>query len=354
MACSLRRRARLSQFRSTGRCLSTTRWGTVACVVVVLFPVGVFAQSSDTETPRTPWGVPDLNGVWDYRNVTPLVRPALFGDQEVLTDEQVATLPQLRPQLASSSDGPFGGTVHPIWWLDYGSEVTTDRHTSLIVDPATGTIPLLTPAAQRVQETEFVERARPVRKRMVAGSPAHGLEDFGLSERCLAGFSTGPPFKPAAYNNNVQLFLTPSHAVIFTEMIHDARIVPLDGRAPLAPAIRQWSGDSRGSWEGDTLVVTTTNFTAKTASFDPNPAIGLGSAEHLTLVERFTRVDGEQLLYEFTVDDPITFSARFTAALPMRRTDAPVYEYACHEGNYAMGHMLRGARATEMADPDGR
>ncbi len=162
----------------------------------------------------------------------------------------------------------------------------------------------------------------------------------------MLGFNSGPPMLPSAYNNNVQLFQTPDHVVILNEMIHEARVVPLDGRAPLPDGIRQWMGDSRGRWDGDTLVVESRNYTDKTGSF--YTIIGsFGSGETLHLVERFTRIDAETLLYEFTVDDPETFTQPLTAAIPMKSSDAPLFEYACHEGNYGMANLLTGARALE-------
>ena len=162
-----------------------------------------------------------------------------------------------------------------------------------------------------------------------------------MAERCILGFNAGPPITPGGYNQNVQVFQTPEHVVLVTEMVHAARIVPLDGRPPLGQDIRQWSGDSRGHWEGDTLVVETTNFTDKTR--------WRGSTENMWLVERFSRVDADTLLYQFTVTDPETWTSSWTASIPMRRTDVPMYEYACHEGNYGMEGILAGHRADEKA-----
>ena len=157
------------------------------------------------------------------------------------------------------------------------------------------------------------------------------------------GYSSGPPFVPSLYNNIVQIFQTRTHAVIMTEMIHDARIVPLDGRPTLDPELTQWSGDSRGHWEGDTLVVETRNFTDKTTSFR-----GAGTAKDLHLTERFTRVGANRVDYQFTIDDPKTFAKPFTALIPMVRADGDLYEYACHEGNYGLSNILSGARQDEQ------
>ena len=172
-----------------------------------------------------------------------------------------------------------------------------------------------------------------------SGIPAAGPEDRALSERCILGFNSGPPVESSAYNNNLQIFQTPDTVVIFNEMIHDARIVPLDGRAHLDDGIRQWMGVSRGQWEGDTLVVETTNFLRET-HFQ-------GSSANLHLVERFTRVNEDRLLYEYTISDPTTFTRPWTVQMPMKRSDANLYEYACHEGNYGMFNLLAGARAEE-------
>ena len=172
-------------------------------------------------------------------------------------------------------------------------------------------------------------------------APPDGPEDRNLWERCILAGNAGPPMNPSVYNNNVQLFQTPGYVVILNEMIHDARIVPMDGRPHLPQNIQQWKGDSRGRWESDTLVVDTTNFTGKT-SFR-------GSGAGMHLVERFTRVDADTLLYEYTIDDPDSFETTWSAAIPMTQTEGPMFEYACHEGNYAMVNLLAGARAQEAA-----
>ena len=174
------------------------------------------------------------------------------------------------------------------------------------------------------------------------------LQRRDRSERCLVGLSSGPPFTPGGYNSNVQLFQTPDYVVILTEMVHQVRVVPLDERPHLPPRLRQWHGNARGRWDGDTLVVDSTNFTDKTGSFS-TAGVAMGSALSLRLVERFTRVDADTLLYEFTVDDPVTFTRPFTAAIPIAKATGTLFEYACHEGNYAMINMLAGARERERA-----
>ena len=233
------------------------------------------------------------------------------------------------------------------FWLDYGNSLTADNRTSLIVDPSDGRVPSLTPEAREHHEARRAPGTRPVRSRLEFGSPAHGPEDLGLSERCMLGFNSGPPMLPHADNNIMQLFQTPDRVVILNEMIHAARVVPLDRRPHLPETMRQWMGDSRGRWDGGTLEVETRNYTDKTGSFDPTTTDPFGSGDTMHLVERFTRIDADTLLYEFTVDDPDTFTQPFTAVIPMKHGDAPLFEYACHEGNHAMTNLLAGARALE-------
>ena len=310
--------------------------------------------AADTSTsPRTSWGAPDLQGIWDFRTLTPLERPRGLAGKEVLTDAEAAEFEQqvIHGHNADRRDGGARRDVerayNDFWW-DWGTSLTQDKRTSLIVDPPDGRIPPVRPEVQAKDDARRAASQHPVRERLVIGSVAHGPEDMGLSERCLLGVNAGPPMLPSAYNNNVQLFQTPNYVVVLNEMIHNVRIVPLDGRPHLGPHIRQWMGDSRGHWEGNTLVVDTRNFTDKTGSFY-SLVDAMGSGETLHLVERFTRLDADTLLYEFTVDDPTTFTRPFTAAIPMLKTEGPMFEYACHEGNYGMFNLLAGARAQEKA-----
>ena len=330
--------------------------------VVMLGPAPVAGQSAEPATPLTPWGDPDLQGVWDFRTIIPLERPDDRAEQAFLTDEEAAQLEQEaieederlnapsdvdRPLLpAGESTGAYNN-----FWLDWGTNVLENRRTSLIVDPPNGKLPPLQPGIRRQQgvdeDGDDVRGMRPVRFRV--GGGIDGPEDRGLAERCLLGFNSGPPVMPSAYNNNIQLFQTEDHVVILVEMVHDFRIIPLDGRPHLSGDIRQWFGDARAHWDGDTLVVETTNFTDKTGSFDPLFSISIGEGTWLTLTERYRRLDADTLLLEYTVNDPTTFTRPFTAQLPMRRSAEPIYEYACHEGNHAMPNMLGGARAEERA-----
>ncbi len=324
-----------------------------AVVVAMLagLPATVAAQDAQAaqDVPRRSDGRPDLHGVWHFNTTTPLQRPEELADKERYTEEEHAVLAARSAEFRPFDAQPPAGSVgayNQFWW-DRGGPVE-DRRTSLIVDPANGRLPSLTDQAIRqVGSTErHVPGPHPVRYR-IGGVGADGPEDRGLAARCLLGYNVGPPLLPGGYNNNLQLFQSADHVVILTEMVHDARIVPLTNRPHLPEAVRMWNGDSRGHWDGETLVVETTNFTAKRASFEPGATVALGSGDTLRLVERFTRVNANTLLYEYTVDDPTTFTAPFTVAIPMKRSADPIFEYACHEGNYGMANMLRAGRAAD-------
>ena len=321
----------------------------LALVGVVLMAPGVLAAQAPegAEVQRTDWGAPDLQGVWDFRTLTPLERPRNLEGKALFTDEEAAEFAR-RSIERRASDGVRTRSVHAYWWLDYGTEVNEDRRTSLIRDPPDGRIPPLTPAAQ---ETVLTPRQHPITQPLVMDSGADGPADRGLAARCIIGFSSGPPIVPSAYNNILQVFQTPDYVVIFTEMVHEARIVPLDDRPHLAETTRQWLGDSRGHWDGETLVVETTNFTDK-ASFSGNLIAKGASGETYHVVERLTRVNTETLVYEFTVSDPTWWTQSWTAAIPMKRTAQHVYEYACHEGNYGMFNILSGSRAADQANEE--
>jgi hypothetical protein len=279
----------------------------------------------------------DLEGVWGFATLTPLERPAEFAATPFLTDFEAAAFARQTME-RGDRDRRDGGAAVDVgravneYWFERGTELATldgKRLASLVVDPPDGRVPPLTSAAQAKA------RARAADAR---AHPADGPENRSLQERCLA-FNAGPPILPGPYNNFVEIFQYRDHIVIFTEMIHDARVVPLDGRPHLAAAVQLWLGDSRGTWDGETLVIDTTNFTDKTGFH--------GADERLHLVERLRRVDADSLLYEFTVDDPTAFAHEWTARLPMKKADARIYEYACHEGNYALLDILRGARFQE-------
>ena len=302
-----------------------------AAAAVALAPLPASAQTGDA--PRTPWGKPDLGGVWDFATLTPMERPAEFAGKERLTEEDVANIVARSAKFTEflSEQGSCGNTgTYDEFWFDFGSDVSADRRTSLVIDPPNGRIPDLTPPAR--------ERMA-ARRAYLRDHPADSWEDRNLAERCLVGFNIGPPMAPSAYNNVFQMFQTEDHVVILNEMVHDARVVPLDGRDHLDAGIRQWLGNSRGYWDGDTLVVETANFRDET-NFR-------GVTRDLRLVERFTRADANTLLYGFTVTDPRTFVRPWTAEVPMALSPNPTYEYACHEGNYGLEGILAGTRAEE-------
>jgi hypothetical protein len=335
----------------------TTRFVSAAVLVLAVAVSAAAQQSSRGGAKpgafRTPWGDPDLQGVWDYWTFTPLERPRELADKATYTDAEYAALLKRLAGQAAAADaatlpaGTPGGYSQEVW--TDRARGTALRQTSLIVDPEDGRIPPLTPAAQKKAEAHKAAGARPVRIR-TDGIGDDNPEDRGLAERCLLGFSTGPPFQPGGYNNNVQIVQTPQYVMLLLEMNHDVRIVPMDGRPHLPTHIETWLGDSRGRWEGDTLVIESTNFTPKVAAFSARVGAGgfeLGSAEDLTLIERFTRVDANTLQYEFTVNDPTTFTKPFTGRLPMRATDELMFEYACHEGNYGMENILKAGRASD-------
>ncbi len=280
---------------------------------------------------------PDLQGVWSFATLTPLERPADLAGKTHLTDEEAAAYAkQIRERRNfDRRDGGAEADVSRAYndlFYDFGNRAS--NQTSLIVDPPDGRLPAMTALGQK----RAAERAA-----KNAAIP-NGPEDRPLWERCILGFNSGPPMMPSGYNNNVQIYQAPGYAVIFNEMVHSARVVPLDGRPH--GTLRQWMGDSRGHWEGDTLVVDTINFTsAGTGTL----GLRVSTDENLHLTERFTRRDAKTLVYEFTVDDPTIWTKPWTASVPMAKTDEPIYEYACHEGNYGMQDILAGARAEEKA-----
>ena len=305
---------------------------------LLLAPALAGAQAENWTAPRTAWGAPDLQGVWDFRTITPMERPTDLAT-DVLTDAEAARIEAeiQAAQETRDSETPFD-TVgnYNQFWFDPGTTVVDTKRTSLVVDPPDGRIPAKTPEAQARYEAG-TEAGRGLRRH--TPTPGGFVEDLGpggVQVRCIVGFNSGPPMTPGGYNQNVQLLQTPDHVVIFNEMIHNARIVPLDG-SPHGD-IPQWVGDSRGRWEGDTLVVETVNFHRETAFQG-----GL-TGSSLTLVERFTLAAPEVLLYHVTVDDPTAWTQPWTYELPMQRNDLPLYEYACHEGNYGIYNILAGAR----------
>jgi hypothetical protein len=325
---------------------------TVLLLVVSVYPSLLVAQVSPSAKTANTWspartldGQFDLEGVWDFSTITPLERPSSLGDKQTFTDEEAVAFEreENRRQNRDLIDPKKGGaqylpgSVIPYneFWYERGNKIIGDKRTSLIIDPPDGRIPPLTPEAQqRLDALAAVAREEQL-GRVRADSP----QSRSLADRCILGFNAGPPMTPGAYNNYVQITQAAGLVTLVVEMVHDVRIIPVDGRPHLPSRIRQYKGDSRGRWEGRTLVIDTTNFLRETAF--------RGSSANLHLVERLTRIDANTLLYEFTVDDPKTWTKPWTAAIPMKKVDAPIYEYACHEGNYALRNILAGARAQE-------
>ena len=252
-----------------------------AFTVAALLALPLAAAAQSAEPPRTAWGAPDLGGVWDFRTNTPLERPEELADRSELTQEEAAARRAELSELLVDREPPPGDPGgYNVFWVDTPAELL-DQRSSLIVDPADGKLPALVDGAinQVGSLAEDVPVDGPVRFR-AGGAGTEGPEARGLAERCLLGFAHGPPLTPGGYNQNVQVFQTPDHVVILNEMVHDPRIVPLDGRPRLPEDVRQWNGDGRGYWEGDTLVIESTNFTHLTASFNPNAMVAIGERRH--------------------------------------------------------------------------
>jgi hypothetical protein len=326
-----------------------------ACVLaaviagILLFGPEVSAQTqgaagkSQAPPPRVAGGRPDLGGLWAFATVTPLQRPKEFEGREVLSQEEAANLEQraVRDQFVDRKPPPGNPGAYNRFWIDAGTRVVGTNRTSLIVDPPDGRVPALTP------EGKAREQALRARADLAAGP-----EDLTSWDRCIAGFNAGPPIIPSGYNNNILFVQTSDYVVVLTEMVHDARVVPLDGRPGLPSSIRQWRGDSRGRWEGDTLVIETKNFRSEGTGTLPLRGLGLTGSENLLLTERFRRLDRDTLEYQFTMNDPTVWTRPWTVSTTMRKTGEQLYEYACHEGNYGLSGILGGARAGEKASGD--
>jgi len=276
---------------------------------------------------------PNLEGLWSNETLTPLERPRDLAGKAFFTEEEAAAYEKhiVQNRIDDPNDGE-GNVADPKVWWERAVKVVPNRRTSLIVDPPDGRVPALTPEAQkRMADQRAAARLHPADK----------VTDRSLQERCLLSPTTGPPMLPGPYNNNYQIVQNRDYVMITIEMIHEVRIIAMDRRTHLPPSMRKWLGDSIGHWENNTLVVDTTNFTDKTRF--------RGSDENLHLIERFTRTGDDAILYEFTVDDPTAFVAPWKAEIPMRRSAGPMYEFACHEGNFALARMLSIARQAEAA-----
>ena len=280
--------------------------------------------------PRTPDGQPDFQGVWDTSTLTPLERPAEFAGKEFLTEQEAAeyarrTLQEVNTDRRDGSNEADLRRNYNEFWRDRGTTVVPSRRTSLIVDPPDGRIPAFTPEWGK-------KRTAQVQAQRLLSGP----EDLALRIRCI---SRGLPMVPTPNNNFFQIVQGTGYVVILQEMMYEARVIPLDGRPHAPPGVRGYMGDARGHWEGETLVIDTTNFIGKNDF--------LGADENLHLVERISRPNANTLLYRFTVDDPTAFTRPWSAEIPMRKTQDGIFNYECHEGNYSMTGVLAGARAQE-------
>src|SRR5262245_46513454 len=308
------------------------------CCLFFLLPNPAAAQAPL----RTPDGKPDLQGTWSFATITPMERPANLAGKEFFTEQEAAVYEKdvvernNKDRRDGSAESDVSRAYNDFWW-DSGTKVVKTRRTSLIIEPSDGNIPPMIPVArERQQQRQAVNQ----------GHEFDGPENRPLPERCLILQGAGPPITPTAYNNNVQIVQGAGYVALLIEMGHEVRIIPTDGRPHVPQTVRQWKGDSRGHWEGDTLVVETTNFSDKN-SFR-------GSSENLKLIERFQRKDAGTLVYQFTVNDPATWEKPWTVEIPVTKSQGQLFEYACHEGNYGMSGGLAGARAEEKAAAQAR
>jgi hypothetical protein len=314
----------------------------VSALAITMVAPSIAGQSRQWTAPRTPDGKPDIQGTFTFATITPLQRPEALSDKDVLSPEEAARFEESEnkrlnrdlydPEKGQPSAGnpprSQGGVLsYNDFWYERGNQLTEDRRTSLIVDPPDGRIPFTAATRARIAERAARNNAG------VFEDP----EDLSLVDRCILGFNSGPPMFSGNYKNNLQIVQTPGYVVIFNEMVHNARIIPTDGRPH--GTLPRWTGDSVGRWEGDTLVVETVNFRRETSL--------PGSTADTRVVERFTRVDPKTIDYQFTVTDPTAYTRPWTAVMPLRAMDELLYEYACHEGNYGMMDVLRGARFRE-------
>ncbi len=318
---------------------------TLFLLLAALSLIRTFAAGSST----SPDAHPGFDGIWNSATATPLERPIQWKDKAFFTPEEAAewerqvaeSNQEPSPQAASKNVGT--GTYNTIF-REFGSHTVKTLRTSIVTDPPDGRIPALTPAAAGAK-----------RRRLDGMKNAASAQDTGLQDQCLAFVTAGPPMLPYSYNSNYQIMQTKDAFVVHAEMIHDTRIIRLDGRPHLPPDIRQWMGDSVGHWAGATLVVDTTNFNDG-GGFYGDAGGNFGWDRNLHLVERFSLLDADTLLYRFEIDDPTAFTQPWKGELTMARSSGPIYEYACHEGNYALSNLLRGYRASERqaANPAAR
>jgi len=313
-------------------------------VTLLSLAAGGVAVSAQ-ELPRTPWDQPDLQGVWDFRTITPMERPEELSDRPFLTPEEATEIENVRALEDARYDDErpiFGRGSVNAFWADRGSSVVQTGRTSLVVDPTDGRVPALTRAAERAREAMNEARKNTGMHEPTPGGWVDDLGPTGLRVRCVVGQNSGPPMTPSGADNNVQIFQTADTVVLYNERIHNARVVPLDGRP--YTELRQWTGESRGYWEEDTLVVETKNFLRET------DFMGGGTSAELHVTERFTRPSVQGLLYSVTVNDPLTWTRPWTYEIAMVPNPDQIYEFACHEGNYSMPVILAGALNKEASE----
>lgn len=330
-------------------CTRTLARGSLVAFVVATVSVTTLQAQTPRAMKPSAGSVPDFQGNWRFATLTPLERPKETPTREFLTDEEVAAIEKRAVQTQDVEAPPRPGDpgAYNRFWIESGMTVVATKRTSLVIDPPDGRLPPLTPEGQKREDA-----------RLEAQKRAEHPESLLITDRCIVGFNAGPPIIPFAYNQNLQIVQTADTLMVQTEMVHDARVIPLDGRPRLPSHIRQFRGDSRGRWQGKTLVIETTNFTDKgTGTLALSPMFGrrgLGDTGdgNLHLIERLSLLNDETLLYEFTVTDPTIWTKPWTASLTMSKTYEPLYEYACHEANYGMIGLLQGARATEKRATD--
>ena len=319
----------------------TSRNFLIAVFMLLLSPLAL-SQPSGYEPPRTPDGHPDLQGTFTFRTLTPMQRPTELGERSVLTEEEAAewTAFENRRQNRDLIIDSVGGAQYPPgvisyneFWYERGDDTVVDRRTSLIVDPPNGRIPALTEEA--LQRRSDVSTMREL---------SLGPEARPYAERCIVTRTSGPPMQPGSYNLNVQFVQTSAYFMIMNEMIHNVRVVRMNKEHRDGPSMN-WEGDSVGHWEGNTLVIDTVNFWKGTAFAD--------STSKMHLVEKFTRTGPDSIQYQFTIEDPTTWIAPWTAVIPMRSMDQPIYEYACHEGNYGFHGVMAGIRRLQLETEQG-
>ena len=313
------------------------RFGATIPALILALPG--FAQ---TTVPRLRDGHPDLNGFWNNANLTPFQRPAGLGEKQYFTSDEAKAFEKTRleevdrDRRKGKSQADLDGAYNEVWF-DRGTRIAKNGRTSLIIDPPDGRVPPLTVAAKAKFDKINAEFAL---------HPADNPEDRPLPDRCLMFSQVGPPMLPGNYNDNYEIVQTPESVLILAEMGNITRVIPLGGKPHLPSTMRQWTGDSKGHWEGDTLVVDTTGFRYSNRSRF-GVVFGGPSDENLHVVERFTRTDADTILYRATVEDETVYAKSWTIEVPMKKIEGPIFEYACHEGNYGMTGILGGARAEE-------